>query len=92
MDIVVTYAGEQHIIELKIWHGEQYNADGEKQLSDCLDYQHLKKGIFKGVLKDIPKNAYFQKNHARLGYRKDKRKIIQFLFLCIKIYISSKKV
>ena len=44
MDIVVTYAGEQHIVELKIWHGEQYNADGEKQLSDYLDYQHLKKG------------------------------------------------
>lgn len=44
MDIVVTYAGEQHIIELKIWHGEQYNADGEQQLSDYLDYQHLKKG------------------------------------------------
>lgn len=44
MDVVVTYAGEQHIIELKIWHGEQYNADGEKQLSDYLDYQHLKKG------------------------------------------------
>ena len=44
MDVVVTYAGEQHIIELKIWHGEQYNADGEQQLSDYLDYQHLKKG------------------------------------------------
>ena len=44
MDVVVTYAREQHIVELKIWHGEQYNADGEKQLSDYLDYQHLKKG------------------------------------------------
>lgn len=44
MDIVVTYAREQHIVELKIWHGEQYNADGEQQLSDYLDYQHLKKG------------------------------------------------
>ncbi len=44
MDVVVTYAREQHIVELKIWHGEQYNADGEQQLSDYLDYQHLKKG------------------------------------------------
>ncbi len=44
MDVVVTYAREQHIVELKIWHGEQYNQDGEQQLSDYLDYQHLKKG------------------------------------------------
>ena len=44
MDVVVDYGTEQHIIELKIWHGEQYNSDGEKQLSDYLDYHHLKKG------------------------------------------------
>ena len=43
-DIIVDYLGEQHIIELKIWHGEKYNADGEQQLSDYLDYYHLKKG------------------------------------------------
>ena len=28
-DIVVDYAGEQYIIELKIWHGDEYNAKGE---------------------------------------------------------------
>ena len=44
MDVVVDYGTEQHIIELKIWHGEQYNSDGEKQLADYLDYHHLKKG------------------------------------------------
>ena len=44
MDVVVDYGAEQHIIELKIWHGEQYNSDGEQQLSDYLDYHHLKKG------------------------------------------------
>lgn len=43
-DIVIDYLGEQHIIELKIWRGPQYHADGEKQLSDYLDYYHLKKG------------------------------------------------
>lgn len=43
-DIIVDYLGEQHIIELKIWRGEKYNADGEQQLSDYLDYYHLKKG------------------------------------------------
>lgn len=44
MDVVVNYGTEQHIVELKIWHGDKYNADGEKQLSDYLDYHHLKKG------------------------------------------------
>lgn len=44
MDVVVSYAREQHVVELKIWHGEQYNEDGEQQLSDYLDYLHLKKG------------------------------------------------
>lgn len=43
-DIVIDYLGEQYIIELKIWRGPQYHADGEKQLSDYLDYYHLKKG------------------------------------------------
>ncbi len=44
MDIVVDYMGEQFVIELKIWHGNSYHTRGEKQLSDYLDYFHLKKG------------------------------------------------
>lgn len=44
MDVVVDYLGEQFIIELKIWRGNAYNGRGEKQLSDYLDYFHLKKG------------------------------------------------
>ncbi|MEE5994558.1 MAG: ATP-binding protein, partial [Oscillospiraceae bacterium] len=44
MDVVVNYAGEEFIIELKIWHGEKYNADGEQQVSDYLDYKHHTKG------------------------------------------------
>lgn len=43
-DIVVDYAGQQYIIELKIWHGDEYNAKGEQQLSDYLDSYHLDKG------------------------------------------------
>ena len=34
----------EYIIEMKIWHGDAYNTRGEKQLSDYLDYYHLKKG------------------------------------------------
>lgn len=43
-DIIVDYLGEQFIIELKIWHGNEYNERGEKQLTDYLDYYHQDKG------------------------------------------------
>ncbi len=38
------YLGEQYIIELKIWRGERYNAEGEKQISEYLDYFGLTTG------------------------------------------------
>lgn len=44
MDLVISYRGEQYIIETKIWRGNAYNERGEQQLSDYLDYFHLKKG------------------------------------------------
>ncbi len=44
MDLVVYYGGEQYIIEMKIWRGNAYNERGEEQLSNYLDYFHLKKG------------------------------------------------
>lgn len=43
-DIIVDYLGEQYIIELKIWHGEEYNQRGEKQLAEYLDFYHMDKG------------------------------------------------
>lgn len=44
MDIVIDYLGKRYIIELKIWRGQKYNEDGEKQLSDYLDSYGLKTG------------------------------------------------
>ncbi|MCD8015540.1 MAG: hypothetical protein LUG99_20755 [Lachnospiraceae bacterium] len=44
MDLVIDYRGEQFICELKIWHGNAYNERGEQQLTDYMDYFHLKKG------------------------------------------------
>ena len=38
------YLGEQFIIELKIWHGREYNERGERQLTDYLEYYHKDKG------------------------------------------------
>lgn len=43
-DVIVDYLGKQYIIELKIWRGDEYNAQGEQQLSDYLDYYHIDKG------------------------------------------------
>ncbi len=43
-DIIIDYLGEQYIIEMKIWHGEEYNNRGEKQLYDYLEYYHKNKG------------------------------------------------
>lgn len=43
-DVIVDYSGKQYIIELKIWRGEEYNMEGEQQLSEYLDYYHIDKG------------------------------------------------
>lgn len=43
-DVIVDYLGQQYIIELKIWRGEEYNTEGEQQLSEYLDYYHIDKG------------------------------------------------
>lgn len=43
-DIIVDYLGEQFIIETKIWHGNEYNERGEKQLVEYLDYYHKERG------------------------------------------------
>lgn len=44
MDLVIDYKGEQFVVELKLWRGPQYHADGENQLCDYLEYLHLDKG------------------------------------------------
>lgn len=43
-DVIVDYLGQQYIIELKIWRGERYNAEGERQISEYLDYFRLTTG------------------------------------------------
>ena len=43
-DVIVDYLGEQFIIELKKWYGTVYNARGEAQLTDYLEYYHKDKG------------------------------------------------
>ena len=37
MDVVIHYLGKRYIVEMKIWHGQRYNEDGEKQIMEYLD-------------------------------------------------------
>ena len=43
-DVIVDYAGQRYIVELKIWRGEKYNATGEEQLMKYLDRFNLTTG------------------------------------------------
>lgn len=43
-DVIIDYLGKQYVIEIKIWHGKEYNARGEEQLFGYLEDYHLDKG------------------------------------------------
>lgn len=43
-DLIIDYLGRQYIVEMKIWHGEEYNTRGEEQLLGYLEDYNLKKG------------------------------------------------
>ncbi|MBR1743787.1 MAG: AAA-like domain-containing protein [Lachnospiraceae bacterium] len=43
-DVIIDYFGQRYIIELKIWRGERYHAEGEKQIREYLDYFGLSTG------------------------------------------------
>ena len=42
--MIVDFLGQQYVVELKIWRGNEYNERGERQLAEYLDYYHLNKG------------------------------------------------
>ena len=43
-DVVVDYRGEQFVVEMKIWRGNEYNERGERQLVEYLEYFRQEKG------------------------------------------------
>ncbi|MBQ0030259.1 MAG: AAA-like domain-containing protein [Bacteroidales bacterium] len=43
MDIVVNYAGEEFLVELKLWYGNKYERKGEDQVSEYANTRGLKK-------------------------------------------------
>ena len=44
MDIVVSFVGEEFVIELKIWRGEKYEVEGKVQLAEYLKTRNLNEG------------------------------------------------
>ncbi len=42
--MIVDYLGEQYIVELKIWPGNEYQERGQKQLIEYLDYYYKDQG------------------------------------------------
>ena len=43
-DIIVDYKGKRFIIELKIWHGNEYHERGKEQIFEYLEYYKEQKG------------------------------------------------
>lgn len=43
MDIVVNYAGDEYLIELKLWYGREFERKGEDQVSEYANIRGLKK-------------------------------------------------
>ena len=41
---MIHYLGRRYIIELKIWRGDRYKQEGEKQIIEYLDYFGLSTG------------------------------------------------
>lgn len=67
-DLIIDYLGKQYIIEMKIWHGNEYNTRGEEQLMGYLDDYHLERGYmlsfnFNKNKKPGVQEVYF-KNHT----------------------------
>lgn len=56
-DLIIDHCGHQYIIELKLWHGQEYNKRGEEQLADYLDLYHAKKGYLISFNFNQNKNA-----------------------------------
>ena len=64
-DVIVDYMGHRYIIELKIWRGQRYNAEGEKQIAEYLDYFGLTTGYMLSF--NFNKNKETGVHEVRIG-------------------------
>jgi hypothetical protein len=71
MDIVVVYGKEEFIIELKIWHGEEYRRAGLEQLKAYLRSRNAKEGYlltfdFRKESNRTPKEEWLESENLRI--------------------------
>ena len=59
LDIVITYNSNKYIIELKVWHGEEYHEKGLKQLANYLDINNQDRGYL--LVFNFNKNKEYKK-------------------------------
>ena len=59
LDVVITYNSNKYIIELKIWHGEEYHEKGLNQLVDYLNINEENKGYL--LIFNFNKNKEYKK-------------------------------
>ena len=64
-DLIIDYLGAQYIVEMKIWHGQEYNTRGEKQLIGYLKDYGLKKGYMLSFNFNKSKTPGVQELHFR---------------------------
>ena len=64
-DLIIDYHGEQYVIEMKIWHGNEYNSRGEEQLIGYLKDYGLKKGYMVSFSVNKNKTPGVQELHFR---------------------------
>lgn len=74
MDVVISYGGQEYIVELKIWHGEQYRQKGLEQLEAYLESRSCHKGYLISFCFN-EKKVYTQ-NMVALGNKKEVYEIV----------------
>ena len=62
LDVVITYNSNKYIIELKVWHGEEYHEKGLKQLVDYLNINNQNKGYL--LVFNFNKNKEYKKEEV----------------------------
>ena len=66
MDLVITYNRKEYVIELKIWHGTEYEISGRDQLSEYLTTRNLSEGYL--VTFSFLKNKVVQEKPEWIEY------------------------
>ncbi|MDD6003901.1 MAG: hypothetical protein PUC50_17120 [Bacteroidales bacterium] len=66
MDLVITYNRKEYVIELKIWHGTEYEISGRDQLSEYLTSRNLSEGYL--VTFSFLKNKVVQEKPEWIDY------------------------